>query len=68
MTFLNKSYSEFNKVYHQVIVPTNYEGLDDDDNYASLFINIINNINDYHKVRNDLESKSKEENLLKEKK
>ena len=64
VTFLNKSYGEFNKVDDTVIVPMSYEGLNDEDVDDSIFINNRSNNNDYNVVSDDTESESKEEGFF----
>ena len=36
MTFLQKSYSEYTKVEHSVLVTANYEGSDDDEEFKTV--------------------------------
>ena len=45
VTFLKKSYGEFKEVDNPVIIPMSYEGLDDEDNDESNFLNERNNDN-----------------------
>ena len=61
MTFLNKSYGEFNEVDDPVIVLESYEGSGDEDYDEIIWINNENNNNDYS---DDLDSKSKKEMFL----
>ena len=48
VTFLNKSYNEFNKVDDTVIAIMCYVGSDDEEDDESIFINNKNNNNDYN--------------------